>query len=149
MCGETRGGVLGFFESRSSIFGEWTPGPLPPCGVPDPPPPPWQTAQPSLSPKVSMLNVCTDPKASCQDMWIYPELPSMLCFKLSDIIDSFSMSRCLPAKNQMSCCPTIMDKSLTRMRLIHSQISQALPYSQILVKLCPVLVLPNKLNFNR
>ena len=134
MRGETRGGVLGFFGVSKLNFWGVTPGPLP-----------WQTAQPSLSPKVSMLNVCTDPKASCQDMWIYPELPSMLCFKLSDICDSFSMSRCFPAKNQMSCCPTIMDKSLTRMRLIQSQISQALPYSRILVKLCPVLVLPNKL----
>ena len=129
-----------FLKSRSSIFGEWTPGPLPPCGLPDPPPP-----MANSSAQLVSQNVCTDPKASCQDMWIYPELPSMLCFKLSDICDSFSMSRCFPAKNQMSCCPTIMDKSLTRMRLIQSQISQALPYSQILVKLCPVLVLPNKL----
>ena len=90
-----------------------------------PPSPPWQTAQPSLSPKVSMLNVC---KASCQDMWIYPELPSMLCFKLSDwdICDSFSLSRCFPAKNQMHPTPSWTQGWDWWWRTF-SDISQALP----------------------
>ena len=128
------------FLKEAQFLGSGLPDPFPHVGSLTPLPP-----MANSSVQLVSQNVCTDPKASCQDMWIYPELPSMLCFKLSDICDSFSMSRCFPAKNQMSCCPTIMDKSLTRMRLIQSQISQALPYSRILVKLCPVLVLPNKL----
>ena len=122
-------------KTLAQFLGKWTPGPLPPC---DPPPPHGKQLSPACLPK---LNVCTDSKASCQ-----VDLPRTSFNALfQDICDSFPMSRCFPAKNQMTCCPTIMDKSLTRMRLIHSQISQALPYSQILVKLCPVLVLPNKL----
>ena len=116
-----KGGVA--FLKEAQFLGSG-PGPLPPCGLPDPPPPPHG----SLAQFVSSLHVCTD-------------LPtSMFCYQ-TQISATPSPCQDVPAKNQMSCL------ALHHHGLIinKDEIDTFSDISQILVKLCPVLVLPNKL----
>ena len=137
MCAARRDAFL----KEAQFWGVDSRTPLP--WVPDPPPPHGSSAQ--------LVSQCVYPRPAVK-ICGYPELPSILCFiRLS--CDSFSYQDQPDVSQPMnqSCLAT---PSWTRlipswtnhwMRLIHSQISQALPYSQILVKLCPALALPNKL----
>ena len=156
MRGETRGGVLGFFESRSSIFGEWTPGPLPPCGLPDPPPPHGKQLSPACLPKCvywsqGQLSRHVDlPRTSFNALFQIIRLRYLrllLLIKMFPsqepdvllIVSMFWTPLCVPPAPY-----TIMDKAIINKDEMDDE-----GHSQILVNLCPVLVFPSQASLDR